>query len=329
MPIRVYTSLEGAFPCGKSSVALGFFDGLHIGHAAVIQQAVKKAKNGYCPCVFTFTIHGGHPEAKREDGGIITERQKRMQLEQWGVRLVLEPDFAEFQTMSPDQFVEEVLVKRMNAGVVCCGSDFHFGYRASAGIKELSALCKEKNIDLEIVPPVMFEGERVSSTRIRTLLAEGNVRQAVALLGRPFSYDFTVVPGRQLGRKLDFPTINQVMPKGFIQLRRGVYASYAVVDGIPYPAVTNIGIRPTVDANARQVVSETSIQGISQDLYGKNVNVSLLKFIRAEQLFPSVQVLQKQMEKDSACAFSVSRRYLDSAVEKQRIDALQSAHTML
>lgn len=329
MPIRVYTSLEGALPCGKSAVALGYFDGLHMGHAAVITQAVSKAENGLCPCVFTFTIKGGHPKAKRQDSGIITERQKRALLEQWGVHLVLEPDFSEFQNMSPTEFVDEIVVKRMNAALVCCGSDFHFGYRASAGVKELSALCKERGIELDIIPPVTYQDERVSSTRIRTLLADGKMEQAAVLLGRPFSYDFTVIPGRQLGRKLDFPTINQAMPNGFIQLRRGVYASFARVDGQLYPSVTNIGVRPTVDSEAQQVVSETSIAGFSRDLYGKNVEVGLLKFIRPEKTFPSVQALREQIKKDSGDAFSYSRTYLSDTAKNGRIGALQSAHTML
>lgn len=329
MPIQVSTSLEEALPCGRSAVALGYFDGLHIGHAAVISRAVSKAENGLCPCVFTFTIRGGHPKAKRQDSSIITESQKRAMLEQWGIRFVLEPDFAEFQKMSPEQFVDEVLVGRMNAALVCCGQDFHFGHFASAGVEELSALCRQRGINLEVVAPVTYQGERVSSTRIRALLEDGNVELAGILLGRPFSYDFTVIHGRQLGRKLDFPTINQAMPKEFIHLRRGVYASFAQVDGKCYPAVTNIGVRPTVDADAKQVVSETSIQGLSRDLYGEQVEVGLLKFLRAEKTFPSVQALREQIVQDSAAAFAFSRKYLVCPADNHRIGTLQSAHTML
>lgn len=328
MPIRIYTSLEELLPCGKSAVALGYFDGLHAGHAAVISRAVAKAEEALCPCVFTFTVKGGHPKAKPQDSEITTESQKRSLLEQWGVRLVLEPDFSEFQQMPPEEFVEEVLLRRMHAAVVCCGTDFRFGHRASAGVDELAVLCRDRKIALEVVPPVTYEGERVSSTRIRALLEDGRVEQANVLLGRPFAYDFPVAHGRQLGRKLDFPTINQAIPREFVKLRRGVYASVTFAQGEFYPSVTNIGIRPTVDEH-QPVTSETSIFGFSGDLYGQKVEVRLLKFLRAEKRFPSVQALREQIAADSAAALPIGRSYLDGEANYGRIGTLQSAHTML
>lgn len=328
MPIRIYTSLEELLPCEKSAVALGYFDGLHAGHAAVISQAVAKAEEGLCPCVFTFTVKKGHPKAKPQDSEITTESQKRALLEQWGVSIVLEPDFSEFQQMAPDEFVEEVLLRRMHAAVVCCGNDFRFGHRASAGVDELAALCRDRKIALEVVPPVTYLGERISSTRIRSLLEAGHVEQANILLGRPFTYDFPVVHGRQLGRKLDFPTINQAIPKEFVKLQRGVYASVTFAEGRLYPSVTNIGVRPTVDAH-QPVTSETSIFGFSGDLYGQKVEVRLLKFLRVEESFPTVQALREQIALDSAAALPISRSYLDGTGDYGRIGTLQSAHTML
>lgn len=309
MRMQIYHSVADCQPCGRGAVALGFFDGLHIGHAAVVSRTLSYQQEGLCPCVFTFTMDGGHPAAKSSANALTTERQKEQLLESWGVRLVLCPDFSEFHAMEPEAFVDEVLVRRLNANAACCGEDFRFGKKAAGDVGQLAALCQARGIRLDVVPPVTFEGERVSSTRIRSLLGEGRVADANRMLGRAFGYDFTVVRGKQLGRKLDSPTINQRLPDGFVPLRHGVYASVSFAGGAWHPSVTNIGLRPTVE-DTTAVNSETYICGFSGDLYGASVEVRLLAFLRPEQRFPSVEALRARIHADAEASVPIAEEYL-------------------
>lgn len=307
--MQIYHSVADCQPCGRGAVALGFFDGLHIGHAAVVSRTLSYQQEGLCPCVFTFTMDGGHPAAKSSANALTTERQKEQLLESWGVRLVLCPDFSEFHAMEPESFVDEILVRRLNANAACCGEDFRFGKKAAGDVGQLAALCQARGIRLDVVPPVTFEGERVSSTRIRSLLGEGRVADANRMLGRAFGYDFTVVRGKQLGRKLDSPTINQRLPDGFVPLRHGVYASVSFAGGAWHPSVTNIGLRPTVE-DTTAVNSETYICGFSGDLYGASVEVRLLAFLRPEQRFPSVEALRARIHADAEASVPIAEEYL-------------------
>lgn len=309
MRMQIYHSVADCQPCGRGAVALGFFDGLHIGHAAVVSRTLSYQQEGLCPCVFTFTMDGGHPAAKSTANALTTERQKEQLLESWGVRLVLCPDFSEFHAMEPESFVDEILVRRLNANAACCGEDFRFGKKAAGDVGRLAALCQARGIRLDVVPPVTFEGERVSSTRIRHLLGEGRVADANRMLGRAFGYDFTVVRGKQLGRKLDSPTINQRLPDGFVPLRHGVYASVSFAGGAWHPSVTNIGLRPTVE-DTTAVNSETYICGFSGDLYGARVEVRLLAFLRPEQRFPSVEALRARIHADAEASVPIAEEYL-------------------
>lgn len=307
--MQIYHSVADCQPCGRGAVALGFFDGLHIGHAAVVSRTLSYQQEGLCPCVFTFTMDGGHPAAKSTANALTTERQKEQLLESWGVRLVLCPDFSEFHAMEPESFVDEILVRRLNANAACCGEDFRFGKKAAGDVGQLAALCQARGIRLDVVPPVTFEGERVSSTRIRSLLGEGRVADANRMLGRAFGYDFTVVRGKQLGLKLDSPTINQRLPDGFVPLRHGVYASVSFAGGAWHPSVTNIGLRPTVE-DTTAVNSETYICGFSGDLYGARVEVRLLAFLRPEQRFPSVEALRARIHADAEASVPIAEEYL-------------------
>lgn len=307
--MQIFTTLKEALANGRSAVACGYFDGLHIGHAAVVGRAVSRAaQEGLCPCVFTFSLHGNRPGAKR-GGAIITELEKNRLLEGWGVSRVLNPDFSEFCGMSPVEFVDEILVRRLDAGIVCCGGDFRFGRSAEGDVARLIELCGPRGIEVDVVPEVMLGGERVSSTKIRALLSDGEVESAAALLGRTFGYELTVVSGKKLGRTIDCPTINQKLPDGFITPRLGVYASTAITDGKIFPAVTNIGVNPTVE-NDGTVVSETYLHGFSGDLYGKNVEVRLIKFLRAEQKFGSVAEMREQISHDIAQSVPIAEKYI-------------------
>lgn len=294
-----------------AAVACGYFDGLHIGHAAVIGRAVRRAREaGLCAGVFTFTRSGGSPARKTGAGEIITEADKYAILDEWGVGRVLAPDFAEFHDLEPEAFFDEVLVRRMGARVICCGADFRFGRAAAGDAALLEKLCVSRGVELDIVPEVLCGGVRVSSTRIRELLAAGDVKTAGALLGRAFGYRFTVVHGKRLGRTIDSPTINQRFPESFVRLRHGVYAAVARVDGALRPAVANIGLRPTVE-QTDAVNSETYIIGFSGDLYGQEIEVRLLEFLRDEQRFPSIDALRARIQADARTSVPIAEAYIE------------------
>ena len=309
--MEVFHTIAQAAAGAPAAVACGYFDGLHIGHAAVVGRAVQRAKEeGLCAGVFTFTRAGGSPERKAGAGEIVTEADKYAILDAWGVQRVLAPDFSEFHNLEPEEFFDEVLVRRMGARVVCCGADFRFGRAAAGGAALLEKLCASRGVALEIVPEVLCGGVRVSSTRIREMLAAGDVKEAGRLLGRAFGYRLTVVHGKRLGRTIDSPTINQRFPKSFVRLRHGVYAAAAVVDGALLPAVANIGLRPTVE-QTDAVNSETYIIGFSGDLYGRQIEVRLLEFLRDEQKFASVDALRARIQADARASVPIAKAYTE------------------
>lgn len=280
---------------GPTAVALGFFDGLHLAHQQVIGRAVRAV--GLVPAVFTFQTDSTAPASKRA-GLLMEEWQKEELLGRMGVRVLWSPCFYQFAHLSPENFVKQVLVSGFQARLVCCGYNYTFGKGGSAGPKELSDLCEKAGVQCETLPAVERLGSPVSSSRIRQAIGEGDMKQATALLGRPFTLEERVETGRQLGRRLRFPTINQRLPDGFVQPRFGVYASETVVNGICYPSITNVGRKPTVGSDV--ILAETHLLGNHQNLYGLRVPVSLLEFMRPEQKFPSIEMLQAQVLRDIA-----------------------------
>ena len=209
---------------------------------------------------------------------------------------VVDLSFTETMNYSPNEFIEKILIDGLNAKVVSCGFDYHYGKDGKGDTESLHEELERRGIKVIEEPAIQLWGEKVSSTAIRKYIADGEIDKANAMLGRHFSYDFTVRKGDGLGRVLGFPTINQCFPEDHVVPRYGVYASKVIVDGKWYPAVTNVGIRPTVSADNMR--SETCILDFSGDLYGKNVEVFLIKYMREEVKFPSLEELSRQIEKD-------------------------------
>ena len=245
----------------------------------------------------------------KSGGQLVTKRQKLHLLEQMGVQQVYSLRFAAIRTMSPEQFVDEVLVRVCHAWKVCCGFNFTFGYKGAGTPETLQALCEERGIGCEIVPAVEVDGETVSSTRIRALVQQGDVAAAERLLGRPFGYDFEIVRGRQLGRTMGTPTINQVFTEGFVLPRFGVYASLVSLNDGDYYGVTNVGVKPTVGADAP--LSETWIPEYhGEELYGENIRVDLIDFIRPEKKFSGIEELQNNILQNAETAKKIISAYL-------------------
>lgn len=288
---------------GKTAVALGTFDGLHLGHMSVIGKAIGTGRRSL---VLLFSEHPQKVLNGTAPGAIIDSADEDMIIRSLGAEPV-RIDFAEIHDMSPRDFVSKILGDRLDAGFAACGFNYRFGKGGEGTAETLRAICGEYGIGVEVAEEVDHEGSPVSSTRIREAIAAGDVAAAGEMLGRAYSYNLVVEHGQARGRTLGFPTINQRFPEGFCLPRFGVYRSRTEVDGKTYDSVTNVGVRPTVGSDAPS--SETYIDGYSGDLYGRKIRVSLLSFIRPERKFDSVDELKKQVEKDIEEACCQSMKY--------------------
>ncbi|MDR0822109.1 MAG: riboflavin biosynthesis protein RibF [Oscillospiraceae bacterium] len=277
----------------KIGVALGYFDGVHIGHKQVVAEAARGTDK---IAVFTFT--GLPPKMGGFAENITDEPHKEELLHSLGVSEILAPPFEDIRHLSPEEFVDNIIAERMNADVVTSGADFRFGERGAANADDLARLCGKRGIEARQVGTVLDEnGVAVSSSLIREKLKQGEIAYANKLLGYDISYTLEVLRGNMLGRTLNAPTINQKLTPGVLSPKRGVYAGYTRVNGITYPSVTNIGVKPTVGSFTEPLL-ETHIIGWDGDLYGQHITVSLLRFIREEQKFGSLEELKSQIESD-------------------------------
>jgi len=307
-----------------TAVAMGLFDGLHYGHRTVIRYAADIAERhkDAVPAVFTFDT--ASVTSKGVDY-ILSRDMKFELISALGVKYIYSPDFMNFKDLSGEDFVQLVLCDKFFAKYAVCGEDFRFGRGAAWGAEELDSLCRKRGIELYVVPPVRENGgERVSSTLIRELIREGRMEEANVMLGSMFALKLPVVYGRQLGRTLDFPTINQYLPKRQIVPKFGVYASRTEVCGGVYRSVTNVGVKPTVGSDAP--LAETYIIGYGGgELYGETAKVSLAAFLRPERKFDGIDELKRQIAEDTAKAaavpeslYSVSRCCCDSDNNTER-----------
>lgn len=293
MQIYPLPATQHPIPPVDRAVALGYFDGVHIGHRAVICRTVTMGARGLTPAVFTFD----RLPTKSAGGELLTGEEKHRLIAAMGVQELFSADFQTLRNLSPAEFVKTILQDTLHAKVVCCGEDFTFGKNGEGNLTLLQKLCAGAGIEVAVVPPVQVEGGVVSSSRIRRLIRAGEMMAANRLLGRCCVIDTPVLPGQQLGRTLGFPTINQALPEGLKQMKLGVYASAVMVDGQTRYGVTNIGIRPTVNTLA-EPLAETWIPDYAGDLYGQPVPVMPLVYLRPEIRFESLEQLKQQLAED-------------------------------
>lgn len=280
----------------KTAVALGSFDGLHTGHMSVIACALSFKECGLNPLVMLFDSHPLKVLSGKAPSEILQPSLRNEILDGRGVGTVF-ISFEEIKNLSPREFFTDILLGKLNAGAVCCGNNYRFGKNGAGGTKELKALCEEFGVELKISPEITFDGSPVSSTRIRQAIECGDIPLANALLGREFRYKYTVVSGDKRGRLMGAPTINQHFGKNFVIPQNGVYASVTVVGNDEFPSVTNVGLRPSFENT--DLRSETCILGFSGDLYGKEIEVRLLKYLRGEMRFDSMEALGTQIRSDA------------------------------
>ena len=287
----------------KKIFALGFFDGVHLGHQALLEECVRMAGRIHAiPAAITFERH---PKSLFVDMPpvLINSIEDRK-------RLLRRCGMEEIQVLPVNQqsmsrhwrdFLEELLAGGA-AGFVC-GDDFRFGHKGEGNAEKLGLFCAEKGLPCVIVPEQTLDGIRISSTYIRGLIEAGEMENASKFLGHPPVLSGEVVHGRHLGRTIGVPTANILIPEGVAVPQLGVYACTCELDGRIYVAVTNIGSRPTV--GGRQVRAESWILDFSGDLYGKHITLHFHKFLRPEQKFDSLEALKSQIQKDAAEAYRI------------------------
>ncbi len=276
----------------KTAIALGTFDGVHIGHKAVINAAVN---SGFKPIAVTFEKP---PKAYFDSsiGQITTAFGKDEKLRECGIKEIHYIDFAAVRNMSPLEFLEHLKTK-YNPAFICCGFNYRFGKNGAGDTALLERFCKENDIALRKTEPVTVGNEVVSSSIIRKLLLNGEIKKANSLLGYEFYVNSEIIHGDSRGRQIGFPTANQIYPENLIKVKFGVYKSRTTVNGRTYNSITNIGLRPTFETE--RIGLETYILDFDGDIYGQVAKVALLSFIREEKKFGSIDELKAAIEEDT------------------------------
>ena len=291
-------------------VTIGKFDGRHKGHQKLLSRMLEwKRQHGYKTAVFTFdmapvALIQGQPQKV-----ITTNQERRNNMEKMGIDYLAEYPFSkEVSHLSPEDFVKEILIGKMNAKAIVVGTDCGFGYKRAGNAELLMKLAPELGFEVEVIVKEQDDHRDISSTYVKEELTQGNIEKANELLGEPYSIHGQVIHGNHLGGPiLGFPTANIVPPAEKFLPPFGVYVSRVLVDDRYYGAITNIGRKPTVEGDD-PVGVETFVFGIEENLYGKNIEVQLLHFVRPETRFESMDELREQSAKDKEYGHS----YLDN-----------------
>lgn len=291
----------------KRAIALGFFDGVHLGHAELLNRTKERAAEiGAIPSVLSFDVHPdnlvfGHEVPLINDCMGREDIIRRL----FGIDDVIFIHFNRQVMCMPWQEFIDSLISELNVGWIVVGHDFCFGHRGEGTAEKLKVYCAERGLGCDIITAVTLDGRIISSTYIRTLISTGNISEANRFLGHPHTLSDTVRSGYHLGRKLGTPTINMFFPDGVLVPKHGVYAAKVCLeDGSSHISVTNVGVRPTV-SNDERVSVESHLLDYSGNLYGKHARVEFYEFLRDERKFDDVEALSEQIHNDTECA----RRY--------------------
>lgn len=284
---------------GPSAVAIGKFDGVHLGHRKLIYKIIEQKNENLLATVFTFdtsaaAFFGG------EERELTTITEKRHIFEEMGVDVLIEfPLNRETAATEPDEFLHRYLAAQMRAAYICAGTDLSFGRNGAGNYSLLKEYAERYGYRTELIDKVTVDGEEVSSTRVREAIRKGRMEDAARMLGMPYSVKGVVEHGRRLGRTIGMPTANLLPEQDKLLPPNGVYYSRVTVDDKIYKGISNVGCKPTV--NTENVVGvETYLYDFDNDLYGKDITVELLAFRRPEMKFDSVDHLKRQMEADIA-----------------------------
>jgi riboflavin kinase/FMN adenylyltransferase len=299
--MQVINSSTGSniFNC-STGVGLGNFDGLHIGHMALINTLIREARlNGLKSIVYTFTKHPENILRKKLITPLLsTETKKTELLGETCLDFLYFDEFTEeFSRLTPEDFVKQVLLDRFNIKLAVVGFDYKFGYKGQGDVTLLKRLGQKYGFKVIVIPQIKCDNEPISSTRIRKFIINGDLEMVYKLLGRNYSITADVVSGRRVGNTIGFPTAN-IHPEMFLVLpQNGVYITKTLLDGKLYNSMTNVGFNPTFEVGNTKNV-ETHILDFNEDIYGKKIEVFFLKKVRDEKKFDSVDDLIQQIKSD-------------------------------
>lgn len=281
----------------NTGIALGNFDGIHIAHKEIILNTIKESKKiGLNSSVLLFDTHTKVITEGKSPAVITPQKQKIKILNELGINTVYNITFDKnLMKLSPEDFVREILIDKLNAKLICIGFDYKFGYKASGDVNLINQLGLKYGFDTMIVDPI-YKDNMVSSTKIRDLIRKGKIQKANDMLGRNYSIIGKVVDGNKIGHKLGFPTANLEIEDNYLIPKSGIYESRIFLDGKYYKGATSIGINPTFKNYGFKI--ETHILGFDENIYGKKIELEFIKFIRNEKKFNSIEDLKKSIDKD-------------------------------
>lgn len=283
---------------GTSAVAIGKFDGIHIGHQALLAKILEKKQEGMLAVVFTFS-----PSPEEFFRGVSipvidTLEEKRENFRNMGVDILIEyPLTKESAAISPEDFMQIILWEKLHAGYVVSGTDLSFGDKGRGNARMLSAFALEHSFIYEEIDKICIEGKEVSSSAVRSAISEGDMELVLSMLGRAYRIGGEVVHGRALGRTIQVPTVNIVPQKHKLLPPNGVYATVSYFDGRQILGVTNIGCKPTV-SQKNEIGVETHLFDFNEEIYGQHIVTWLMHYIRPEMRFESLNALVEQLKQD-------------------------------
>lgn len=288
-----------------TAIALGYFDGLHKGHRNVISLAATEKENGLTPVCFTFSKSPKSVLNGTQSNALMTNEDKIKTLEGLGIERTYQADFEKIMNMPAKDFAQKILIDTLKAEKLFCGFNYRYGKNGEGSAETLKCFCTSKGIELTVVPATESEGEVVSSTLIRKLIINGNVKRANELMCSRFGFSSVIEHGKRLGRELGTPTINQPLCSELVVPKFGVYASIVTLEsGETYCGVTNIGIKPTVGGNTP--LCETWMPKYKGgEIYGQSADVRLLEFIRPERKFSGIDELKNAILDNSQTALKI------------------------
>ena len=295
-----YIAGKTQFYINNSAVTLGKFDGLHLGHQMLINEVLAHKKQGLTSVMFTFLYHPHNVISDNEIKLIYTEEEKKNKLSQSGLDILISYPFTyETKNIEPEDFVKDILVEKMDAKVIVVGNDFRFGRERRGDVNMLKSMESIYGFKVIAFEKKKWNNKVISSSAIRSELEKGNMEAVNAMLGTPYSITGKVMHGRKIGRTLGMPTTNLISQENKLLPPNGVYVTRTIIDGKYYPGMTNIGFKPTVGKD-KHISIETYIYDFERDLYGREITVEFLFYVRPEIKFDSIGELKARMDEDLA-----------------------------
>ena len=296
--MQIITSLDEIKLEMPSAVAIGKFDGIHLGHRQLLGEIVAKKQEGFQAVVFTFNPSPSVLFSKVREKELTSRDEKRQLFEALGIDVLVEfPLTYETAATPKEVFVEEILVQKLNAKYIVAGTDLSFGKNGEGNSAFLVEKSGQFGFQVEIIDKISYKGEIISSTLVRSAISEGNVKKARFMLGSPYFVQGIVQKGNQIGRTIGFPTVNITAGDDKLLPPNGVYKTEVIVEGRIFEAITNVGCKPTV-TDSGQVFVESYLYNFTENIYGKKIEVHFLEFMRKEQKFSNIEELKKQLQKD-------------------------------